>query len=73
MSMSYWEFGAGYGVYDPVASAWVQPLVDALLAGEGPSRIPTGDVNCDGLVDIIDAMLIARCVAQVSEVACPTG
>jgi hypothetical protein len=75
MSMSYWEFGAGYGVYDPVASAWVQPLVDALLAGEGPSRIPTGDVNCDGLVDIIDALMIAQYVANVrgESSSCPLG
>ncbi len=73
MSMSYWEFGAGFGVYDPVAGAWVQPLVDALLVDEGPSRIPTGDVNCDGRVDIVDALLIAQYVVGVrgERDACP--
>ena len=75
MSMSYWEFGAGFGVYDPVAAAWVEPLVDALLADEGPSRIPTGDVNCDGLVDIVDALMIAQYVVSVrgERDACPLG
>jgi len=28
---TYWEFCAGFGVYDPVAKAWRQPLLDALL------------------------------------------
>ena len=75
MSMSYWEFGAGYGVYEPDAGEWIQPLVDALLAGEDISRIPTGDVNCDEVVDIIDALMIAQHVAGLrSDVAtCPLG
>ena len=30
MSMTYWEFGAGFGAYDRNVGAWVQPLVDAL-------------------------------------------
>jgi len=29
---TYWEFCAGFGVYDPVAKAWRQPLLNALLA-----------------------------------------
>jgi len=33
MSVSYWEFGAGFGVYDRQASAWVQPLLTALDPG----------------------------------------
>jgi endoglucanase len=27
---TYWEFCAGFGVYDPVANQWRQPLLDAL-------------------------------------------
>ena len=29
---AYWEFGAGFGVYDRDAGAWRQELLDALLA-----------------------------------------
>jgi endoglucanase len=28
---TYWEFNAGFGVYDPVAKQWRQPLLNALL------------------------------------------
>ena len=28
---TYWEFCAGFGVYDPKAHAWRQPLLDALI------------------------------------------
>lgn len=28
---TYWEYCAGFGVYDPKAKAWRQPLLDALL------------------------------------------
>ena len=31
MSWTYWEFCSGFGVYDPVAKAWRQPLLDALM------------------------------------------
>lgn len=31
MSWAYWEFAAGFGVYDPQAHAWRKPLLDALL------------------------------------------
>ncbi len=31
MSWAYWEFGAGFGVYDRDANAWRKPLADALL------------------------------------------
>lgn len=27
----YWEFGAGFGAYDPVAEAWRPELLAALL------------------------------------------
>jgi endoglucanase len=30
-SWSYWEFGAGFGAYDPAAKAWREPLLKALL------------------------------------------
>jgi endoglucanase len=32
-SRAYWEFGAGFGVYDRDAGAWRQPLKEALLGG----------------------------------------
>jgi endoglucanase len=28
---SYWEFGAGYGIYDPQAKAWREELLEALI------------------------------------------
>jgi endoglucanase len=34
-SWAYWEFGAGFGAYDPKAEAWREPLLKALL---GPAR-----------------------------------
>jgi endoglucanase len=30
-SWCYWEFGSGFGVYDPRANTWRQPLLHALL------------------------------------------
>ena len=30
-SWAYWEFGAGFGVYDPEAGVWNEPLLHALL------------------------------------------
>jgi endoglucanase len=33
-SWAYWEFGSGFGAYDPKAKAWRQPLLDALLGGK---------------------------------------
>lgn len=32
-SWAYWEFGAGFGVYDRAARRWVEPLLQALLPG----------------------------------------
>jgi endoglucanase len=34
MSRTYWEFAAGFGVYDRTAGAWRQPLLKALLGKE---------------------------------------
>ncbi|NJK44816.1 MAG: glycoside hydrolase family 5 protein [Pleurocapsa sp. SU_196_0] len=31
MTWGYWEFGAGFGVYDRSASVWITPLLNALL------------------------------------------
>jgi len=31
MSWAYWEFCAGFGVYDPSAHAWNRPILEALL------------------------------------------
>jgi endoglucanase len=31
MSWSYWEYCSGFGVYDPVAQQWREPLLKALL------------------------------------------
>jgi endoglucanase len=33
-SWAYWEFGAGFGAYDPAAKAWREPLREALLDKE---------------------------------------
>jgi endoglucanase len=30
-SFAYWEFGAGFGAYDPKNRAWKKPLLDALI------------------------------------------
>ena len=30
-SWAYWEFASGFGVYDPQANAWREPLLNALL------------------------------------------
>ena len=41
---TYWEFCAGFGVYDPVAQQWREPLLNALLPGAKPkqSNVPEG-------------------------------
>jgi endoglucanase len=31
MGFGYWEFCAGFGVYDPVKNRWIEPLKEALL------------------------------------------
>lgn len=38
MSWAYWEFGSGFGVYDPAASRWRTELKDALLADPMPVK-----------------------------------
>lgn len=56
MSVSYWEFGAGFGVYDRTTNAWVEPLLDALL----PNTAASGDSNCDGAMDLSDVAVTAQ-------------
>jgi endoglucanase len=34
ISWGYWEFGAGFGVYDREARAWVEPIYTALIPPE---------------------------------------
>jgi endoglucanase len=34
ISWAYWEFAAGFGIYEPDLKIWMNPLVDALLPGE---------------------------------------
>jgi endoglucanase len=36
-SWAYWEFGSGFGAYDPGAGAWRRPLLEALV-GKGAAR-----------------------------------
>lgn len=42
-SWAYWEFSAGFGIYDPATGRYLQPLVDALLKNPLPPAevIPT--------------------------------
>ena len=35
-SWAYWEFSAGFGIYDPVTESFVEELTDALLVNEMP-------------------------------------
>ena len=39
-SWAYWEFSAGFGIYNPGTKTFVQPLVDALLHNPLPSPTP---------------------------------
>jgi endoglucanase len=34
MSWAYWEFGSGFGAYDPLAGTWRPPLLRSLLDKE---------------------------------------
>lgn len=40
LSWAYWEFSAGFGIYDPDTRNFVDPLVDALFNNEMPDPIP---------------------------------
>lgn len=39
-SWAYWEFSAGFGIYDPAAKKQLTPLVNALLHNEMPEPTP---------------------------------
>lgn len=39
MSWAYWEFSAGFGIYNPSTGAYVDELVDALLHNEMPEPV----------------------------------
>jgi aryl-phospho-beta-D-glucosidase BglC (GH1 family) len=39
-SWAYWEFSAGFGIYDPSTEQLLNPLTDALLHNEMPDPIP---------------------------------
>ncbi|TDB64159.1 cellulase family glycosylhydrolase [Arundinibacter roseus] len=38
-SWAYWEFSAGFGIFNPVTNQYVQPLVDALLSNPLPQPV----------------------------------
>jgi aryl-phospho-beta-D-glucosidase BglC (GH1 family) len=40
MSWAYWEFSAGFGIYNPTTKTVITPLVNALLHNEMPEPIP---------------------------------
>jgi aryl-phospho-beta-D-glucosidase BglC (GH1 family) len=40
LSWAYWEFSAGFGIYDPATAQYLTPLVDALLHNEMPEATP---------------------------------
>ena len=40
MSWAYWEFSAGFGIYDPATQQYVSGLVDAVLNNEMPEATP---------------------------------
>ena len=45
-SWNYWEFSAGFGIYDPVTKTYKQSLVDALLKNPLPEaiKLPTKEL-----------------------------
>jgi endoglucanase len=40
MSWAYWEFSAGFGIYNPITEEFVNPVVDALLYNPQPEPTP---------------------------------
>lgn len=40
MSWAYWEFSAGFGIYNPATGEYLDELVDALLHNEMPEATP---------------------------------
>ncbi len=44
LSWAYWEFSAGFGIYDPITKQYLTPLVDALLHNEMPDPTPVQSI-----------------------------
>ena len=44
LSWAYWEFSAGFGIYNPATEAYNEPLVDALLHNALPEPAETNGV-----------------------------
>ena len=44
-SWAYWEFSAGFGIFDPATNQYVQPLVDALLHTPLPPPTPIASLS----------------------------
>ncbi len=40
ISWAYWEFGSGFGAYDPQAGKWREPLLKALIPSKAKGPIP---------------------------------
>ncbi|GHB78610.1 cellulase family glycosylhydrolase [Persicitalea jodogahamensis] len=44
-SWAYWEFSAGFGIFNPTTNQYLQPLVDALLHDSLPPPAPVASVS----------------------------
>ena len=45
LSWAYWEFSAGFGIYNPSTKQYLTPLVDALLHNEMPDPTPVQAIS----------------------------
>jgi len=45
LSWAYWEFSAGFGIYDPSTKQYRTPLVDALINNEMPDPTPVQAIS----------------------------
>jgi endoglucanase len=34
LSWAYWEFGSGFGVYDPISLQWNEPILNVLIRNQ---------------------------------------
>jgi aryl-phospho-beta-D-glucosidase BglC (GH1 family) len=62
-SWAYWEFSAGFGIYNPTTQQYIPALVDALLHNDMPEATPvfaTPVYNSDFSVDADGWTLIAQ-------------
>ena len=58
MSLSYWEFAAGFGAFDRPTDGWNLALFVALAPRTENS--PSGDADCDGQTTLGDAFAIVQ-------------